>query len=95
MNAGDVAGGRDDPPLSPADDHRLVDEVGIVALLHRGIEGVAVDVRECQPVEFGMIDQTRAAALATALSALRLPFQAIAAKSRKMIVGGGHDENKG
>ena len=48
LDAGDVAGGRDDAALAAADDDRLVLQLGIVALLDRRIEGVAVDMREMQ-----------------------------------------------
>ena len=46
LDAGDVAGGRDDAALAAADDHRLVGQLRIVALLDRRIEGVAVDMGE-------------------------------------------------
>ena len=62
LDAGDVAGGRDDAAFSAADDHRLVLQLGIVALLDRRIEGVAVDMGEMQAAELGMPNQPRAAA---------------------------------
>ena len=42
--ARDVAGGQHDAALAAADDHRLVGERGIVALLDGGVEGVAIDM---------------------------------------------------
>ena len=46
VGARDVAGGRDHAALAAADDQRLVGERRIVALLDRGVEGVAVDMRD-------------------------------------------------
>ena len=45
-----VAAGRDDAALAAADDHRLVGERRVVALLDRGVEGVAIDMRDRQRV---------------------------------------------
>ncbi len=42
--AGDVAGGGDDAALAAADDDRLGGKRRVVALLDRGVEGVAVDM---------------------------------------------------
>ena len=44
VEPGDVAGGGDDAAAAAADDDRAVGEAGIVALLHRGVEGVAVEM---------------------------------------------------
>ncbi len=62
MDAGNVTGRGDDATLTAADDHGLVGELRIVALLDRGIEGIAVDMREGQPVEFGVPEEPRTAA---------------------------------
>jgi hypothetical protein len=47
-HAGDVAGGGHHAALAAADDHRLVAQGRVVALLHRGVEGVAVQVGDRQ-----------------------------------------------
>ena len=99
LDAGDVAGGRDDAALAAADDHRLVLQLRIVALLDRRIEGVAVDMGEMQLAELGMVEQPRAAA---GLAARRLPAlhrQAVAAKTVGEIVDSSahrceHKENR-
>ena len=48
VGARDVAAGGDDAAFAAADDHRLVGERGVVALFDRGVEGVAVDMRDGQ-----------------------------------------------
>jgi hypothetical protein len=60
--AGDVAGRGDHAASAAADDHRLGGERWIVALLDRGIEGVAVDVGDGETVELGVAQQPRRAA---------------------------------
>ena len=57
VDAGDVAGGRDDAAVAAADDDRLVAQAGVVALLDAGIEGVAVDMGDGEVGELGMGDQ--------------------------------------
>ena len=47
-----------------ADDQRLARQLGPVALLHRGIEGVTIDVGDAETVDLGMGQEARAAALA-------------------------------
>ena len=47
-----VAGRHDDPPPAAADQHRPVGEGGIVPLLDRGVEGIAIDMPDRQPGEF-------------------------------------------
>ena len=59
---GDVAAGRDHPARAAADDQRLVGELGMVALLDRGVERVAVDVRDRETEQLLMSDQPRRAA---------------------------------
>ena len=66
MDAGDVAGGRDDAARAAADDHRLVGQFRPVALFDRGIEGIAVDVGDRQLMKFRVAEQARAAAGAAA-----------------------------
>ena len=54
VGARDVAGGRDHAALAAADDHRPGQQLRPVALLHRGVEGVAVDMRDGQREQLGM-----------------------------------------
>ncbi len=63
----DVAGGRDHAPFRPSDDHRLFGQGRVVALLHRGVEGVAVDMGNGKRVELGMRHDPSAAAGRAAL----------------------------
>jgi hypothetical protein len=56
--ARDVASRCDDAAPSATDDHRLGGKLWIVAFLDRGIEGVAVDMSDAQPREFGVAQQT-------------------------------------
>ena len=51
IGARHVAGGRDHATLAAADDQRLVVERRVVALLDRGVERVAVDMRDRERVE--------------------------------------------
>ena len=67
--ARDVAGGRDHAALAAADDQRLVGERRVVALLDRGVEGVAIDMRD---------RRARSIARAGAAAASRRPCSAIA-----------------
>jgi hypothetical protein len=46
IGAGDIAGGGDDAPLGAADDEGLVEQARVVALLDRGKEGIAIDMRD-------------------------------------------------
>jgi hypothetical protein len=48
MNTGDVAAGGDNAAFAPADDHRLVGKVRIVALFDRCIKRVAIHMRKRQ-----------------------------------------------
>ena len=79
--AGEIAGGGDDAALAAADDQRLVGERRIVALFDRGVEGVAIDMRERQVVEFGMTDEAGRAATGATRAGLRRVGQAIAAEA--------------
>ncbi|MFO1186808.1 MAG: hypothetical protein U1E87_04775 [Alphaproteobacteria bacterium] len=62
IRARDVARSGDDAALAAADDHRLVLERGIVALLDRGIERVAIHMSDRERVELGMAQNTWALA---------------------------------
>jgi len=62
VRARDVAARRDHPALAAADHHRLVDQLGAVALLDRGVEGVAVDVGDPEVVQLDMVNAPRRAA---------------------------------
>ena len=64
--AGDVAGRGDDAALAAADDHRLGGKRRIVALLDRGVEGVAIDMGDGERAEFVVAQQARRAAGAAA-----------------------------
>ena len=52
MGAGDVAACRNHAPVVAADDHGDVCQLGPVALLDRGVEGVAVEMGDGEIVEF-------------------------------------------
>ena len=60
--ARDIAGGGDDAAMAAADDDGLVAQRGIVALLDRRIEGVAVHMRDGEPGELWMAGKPRRAA---------------------------------
>ena len=62
IGPGDIAGGRDHPALAAADDHRLVQQGWVVALLDGRIERVAIDMRQTQGVALGVAQQPRRAA---------------------------------
>ena len=89
VDAGDVAGRRAHAALAAADDDRLVLQFRIVALFHRRVEGVAVDMGEVQPVEFGMADQPGAAAALATAGRATLKGQAVAAETVSGIVDRG------
>ncbi len=55
-DACDVTGGGDHPPLGAAHDHRLVAQLRPVTLLHRGVEGVAIQVGDGQRVQLCVRD---------------------------------------
>src|SRR4029077_12220314 len=59
----DVAAGEHDAAMSAADDHRPVEQLWMVSLLDRRIEGVAIDVGEGEFGELGVLDKTRRSAL--------------------------------
>ncbi len=64
--AGDVAAGGDDAALAAPDDQRLVAQGRVVALFDRGVERVAIDVRDGQGAQLGMVDEPRRAAIGAA-----------------------------
>src|SRR5690606_18929966 len=76
-----IAGGADDAALAAADDERFVAQFGMIALLDRGIEGVAIEMRDAECVNLVMKDETRPAADGTAGGALCRLGEAVAAKS--------------
>ena len=84
MNAetpGDIAARHRDAAFAAADDDRLVGERGIVALLDRGVERIAIEVRDGQPLELVVDDQADRAARGAAGDAGRVRAgQAIAAQ---------------
>ena len=57
--AGNVAAGGDHPALATTDDQRLVEQAWVVALFDRGIECVAVDMRDGEFEEFLVCDDAR------------------------------------
>ncbi|MNR00887.1 hypothetical protein D3C85_1166750 [compost metagenome] len=74
-----VTGGRDHAALAAADDHRLVAQLRPVALLDRGVEGVAVQVGDCQVGQFIMSDHPARGARRTPLDLAVAGPQAVAA----------------
>ena len=85
-DAGDVACGRHHAALAAADDHRPVAQGGVVALLDRRIERVAVDVSERQGIKLRVAQQARAAARLASPRNSRLSRQAIAAETELGVV---------
>ena len=71
VDARHVAGRRDHAAPPAADDHRLVGQLRIVALLHRGVEGVAVDVGDGEAAQLFMGHQPVAPAFRAAGRLLR------------------------
>jgi hypothetical protein len=73
-----------DAALAPADDDRLVRERGVVALLDRGIEGVAIDVGDRERLDLRMAQDARRAAAGAPSGPVRRVTAAVAAET-------GHD----
>ncbi len=92
IEARDVAGGRDDAPPAAADDHRLVLQLRPVALLHRGVEGIAVDMSNRERAQFGMAQEAPASALTAARTGSWVQAQAVAAEGRRGQSSGGHSQ---
>ncbi len=75
----DVAGGRDDASPPAADQHRLVGEGRVVALLDRGEEGVAVEMGDAEAEELAVPeDAARAAGGAAAVPQRRRRAEPVA-----------------
>jgi hypothetical protein len=72
------AGGGDE---AAADDHRLVAQRGVVALLDRRIEGIAIDMGDGEPGEFGMARDPRRAAGGAARAAVADIGKTVAAEA--------------
>ena len=93
-DAGDVAGSGDDAAPAAADDHGLVAQLRIVALFHRSVEGVAVDVGDREIMQFRVAHDTRAAAAAASALGARLRLETVATKARSGLEVGRHHRNK-
>jgi hypothetical protein len=78
--AGDIAGGRNDTAAAATDDDRLIRERGIVALFDCGVEGIAIEMRYRQKVEFIVINRPRVAAIAATATRIEFGFEAISAQ---------------
>jgi len=85
LDAGDVAGGGDDAAPAATDDQRPVAQGRVVALFDRGVEGVAIDMGDVQPVEFWMGEETRAAAGRAPCRARVGVAKAVAAERRAVL----------
>ena len=59
VGAGHVAAGRHHAPVAAAHDHGDVAQLGPVALLDRGVEGVAVEMGDGEVVELRMVESAR------------------------------------
>jgi hypothetical protein len=79
--ARDVATGQHHAALAAADDHRLVGERGIVALLDRGVEGVAIHMRDRERVDLAMVQELRRAATGAAPCSVGRVVAAITAEA--------------
>ena len=66
MDAGDVTAGGNDAAFAAADYYGVVADIGVVALFDAGVESIAIHVGGGQVEEFGMRQQTWAAAFWTA-----------------------------
>ena len=80
--AGDIAGRRHHAAMAAADDHRLLRQRRIVALLDRRIEGVAIHMRNRHAGDLGMAHHPRRAACGAAGKLLRHIGKAVAAEAR-------------
>jgi hypothetical protein len=94
VNARHVAGGGHHAALAATDDDRLVGECRIVPLFDRGVEGVAIDMGECQVVEFAVIDEARGAAGAAPARFSFLLGKAVATETGHGVGSGCHVWNK-
>ena len=87
LDAGDVAAGGDDTALAAADDDGVIGEVGIVALLDAGIEGIAIDMGDGEAVKLGVVEEAGGAADVAAAGADGRPGQAISTKGLGLHLG--------
>jgi hypothetical protein len=49
MNARDITSGCDNAAPTSTDNHRFVDQIGVVALFNAGIKSIAIDMGEKKP----------------------------------------------
>ena len=56
VTPGNLAACHGNASFAAADDNRLIAERGIVAFLDRRVERIAIDVCDCEPFEFFVID---------------------------------------
>ena len=80
VSAGNVASGGDDAAFAAADDERLIGEAGIVALLDRGVERIAIDMGDRKRAKLRVDEQPRRPAGRAAAVGGRTGDEAIAAK---------------
>ena len=87
----DIAAGQNDASRAAADDDRLLGEFRPVALFHRRVKGVAIEVRNREVGQLVMRDEARRAAFGAAFRRGRRRCQggAVAAQSR------GHSRSSG
>jgi hypothetical protein len=76
--------------MLPADDHWSVAQIGIVALLDGGIEGIAIEMGGGELMEFAMTDQPRRTAGSAAAIIVAHGIEAIPAKARTRLVPSHH-----
>ena len=84
-----IAAGQHDAALAAADDHRLVGERRVVALLDGGVERVAVDMRDREREQTLVAQQARGAARRAARGRFRHVLPAVAAEAVRSRIGVG------
>src|SRR5947209_18611284 len=82
VGARDIAGGQHDTASAPADDYRLVGEGRVVALFDRGIERVAIDMRNRERFDLRMPQQPRRAACRATAASIRYITSTVTAEAR-------------
>ena len=80
-NARHITGGRDNPALAAANDHRLVDQFRVVSFLDTGIKGIAIHMRDGEIKQLIVAHDSEAAAFGAAPGVGKFR-QAIATKGR-------------
>ena len=80
VGAGDVAAGGDHAPVAAAHDHRAVAKLRAVALLDRGVEGVAVEMGDGEIVKLGVAQEARRPAGRAGAGGAERPVAAVAAQ---------------